>query len=206
MQSLSIPNCTKEYFKQRSKNLAELISEFTRIPVETINKHGIKFTLEHPRALEGTTKSQVKKLEQLKNFARLYNEVQFICEEIEFTSSVFSRRYFTNLLKNANDKEYVIVAFLNARNKLIATKTVSEGSLSEAPVYPREIVKLALDHDASNIILAHNHPGGSLTFSQKDKTITENIKHALNTIGVKLLDHILVSGGCSVSMAEQGLI
>lgn len=204
MQSVNIPNCTKEYFKQRSKTLAELISEFTRIPVDTINKHGIKFTLEHPRALEGTTKSQVKKLEQLKNFARLYNEVQFICEEIEFTSSIFSCRYFTNLLKNAKDKEYLIVAFLNTRNKLIATKT-SEGSLSEVPVYSREIAKLALDHDASNIILAHNHPGGSLSISHKDKTTTENVKKALNTIGVKLLDHIIVSGECAISMAEQGL-
>jgi len=205
MQSGKIPAATKHYLDETSINLAESISQITGISKELIISQGIKFTLEHPRAI-GASKVQVRKIELLKTCIRQYNEVVFVCEETNLSSSINARNYFRLRLKGLCDKEYFQVAFLNARNYLITTKTVFEGTLTEAPIYPREIVKMALDYDAKNIILAHNHPGSSCVFSEHDIYATQLIKNALLTIGVQVLDHILISGEKAVSAREEGIL
>lgn len=95
---------------------------------------------------------------------------------------------------------------LDTQNRVIHAALVHEGTINEAPVYPRIIVETALRHQAHSIILAHNHPGGSLNPSRADIDVTQRIKTALNPIDIKVIDHILVAGTRYMSFAEQGLI
>jgi DNA repair protein RadC len=95
---------------------------------------------------------------------------------------------------------------LDSQNKVNHAVLVHEGTLNEAPVYPRLIVEAALRHQANSVILAHNHPGGSLTPSGADIEVTRRIKAALEPISVKVNDHIVVAGETYVSFAEKGLI
>jgi DNA repair protein RadC len=96
--------------------------------------------------------------------------------------------------------------YLNAQNRLIKTVTASRGTVNETAIYPREIVKQAILNNAHTVILGHNHPGNSLKPSQADISTTKNIKAALETVNIKVLDHIIVSGDCFTSFAEEGLL
>jgi DNA repair protein RadC len=80
------------------------------------------------------------------------------------------------------------------------------GTLSQTSVYPREVVKLALDVGASAVVLAHNHPSGSVQASAADKALTQTLKSALALVDVRVLDHIIVAPGSAMSMAEAGLV
>jgi DNA repair protein RadC len=83
---------------------------------------------------------------------------------------------------------------------------VHKGTINEAPVYPRIIVETALRHKANSIILAHNHPGGSLKASGADIDVTRKICQAMKPISIHVADHIIVAGDRYVSFAEQGLM
>jgi len=100
--------------------------------------------------------------------------------------------------------EHCIALYLSNHLQLIATERVSHGTLGETTVYPREIVKAALHHHASGVILAHNHPSGALSPSAADLAITRRIQSALALIDVKLLDHIIIASNHAVSLAEHG--
>lgn len=102
--------------------------------------------------------------------------------------------------------EAFAVAYLDTRHRVIDTRVMFTGTLTQTTVHPREIVKTALELGAAAVIVAHNHPGGSLVFSDADKTLTFALARALSTIDVRLLDHILVAGGQTLSGAATGLI
>lgn len=104
------------------------------------------------------------------------------------------------------DKERFMVSFLDTGNNIIETKTMSEGNIGQAPVYPREILKYALACDCNAIILAHNHPSGSRNFSMEDKTLTQRIFDIFHPLEIKVLDHIVVAGTSYTSMAEKGYL
>jgi DNA repair protein RadC len=104
------------------------------------------------------------------------------------------------------DKERFMVAFLDSGNNIIETKTMSEGSIGQTAVYPREILKYALACDCNAMILAHNHPGGSKNFSPEDKALTQRIVDIFHPLEIKILDHIIVSGASYSSMAEKGIL
>lgn len=91
---------------------------------------------------------------------------------------------------------------MNHKNYVIAHR-IFEGTVDQAPVYPREITKLALNYDASSIMLGHNHPAGSLSPSLADEKTTQYIKDALETVGVKVLDHIIVANNEQYSFRER---
>jgi DNA repair protein RadC len=80
------------------------------------------------------------------------------------------------------------------------------GTLTQTSVYPREVVKRALHHQASAVVLAHNHPSGSVQPSRADETLTHALKTALALVDVRVLDHIIVGQGETLSMAERGLV
>ena len=102
--------------------------------------------------------------------------------------------------------EAFAVAYLDTQNRVIDTRIMFTGTVTQTPVHPREIVKAALELGASAAIVAHNHPSGSLAFSQADRNLTHTLKQALETIDVRLLDHVLVAGGQTLSAAVTGLI
>jgi len=106
------------------------------------------------------------------------------------------------------DLEHEVFAclFLDNRHRVIAFEELFRGTIDGASVYPREVVKQALAHNAAAVILAHNHPSGDPEPSQADRTITTRLKDALALVDVRVLDHIVVGGAEHISFAERGLI
>ena len=103
--------------------------------------------------------------------------------------------------------EVFVALWLDAQNRLIVTEELFRGTLSQTSVYPREVVKSALEHNAAAVIFAHNHPSGLAEPSQADRMLTSSLKQSLALIDVKLLDHFIVAGlATPLSFAEHGLI
>ena len=103
--------------------------------------------------------------------------------------------------------EVFFVLWLDAQNRLIAAEELFRGTLTQASVYPREVVKKALAHNAAAVVLAHNHPSGIAEPSAADSQLTCELKQALALIDVRVLDHFIVAGTASpLSFAERGLL
>lgn len=102
--------------------------------------------------------------------------------------------------------EVFLVLFLSNKHNLIASEELSRGTIDGASVYPREVVKRALAHNAGAVILAHNHPSGDFEPSQADRKITDRLKAALDTVGVRVLDHQVVTCHQVASFAERGWV
>jgi len=107
---------------------------------------------------------------------------------------------------NFKDIEICLVALLDVRNRLVRLETLSTGTNNQAIVSPRDVVRLALKHNANAVILGHNHPSGELTPSEQDKELTEQISKALDLVSIRLVDHIIVGNGDYKSMRREGLM
>ena len=102
--------------------------------------------------------------------------------------------------------EVFVVLFLDAQNRLIACEEMFRGTLTQTSVYPREVVKAALKHNAAAAIFAHNHPSGVAEPSRADELLTQTLKQALALIECKTLDHFVVATERTTSFAERGLL
>jgi len=102
--------------------------------------------------------------------------------------------------------EVFMVVFLNRSNKILHYEVISKGGISATIVDPRIILKKALEHNATALILSHNHPGGNVTPSKQDKALTERICEAAELLDLKVMDHIIVSDEGSYSFLEEGLL
>jgi DNA repair protein RadC len=102
--------------------------------------------------------------------------------------------------------EVFAVMFLDAQNRLLKLEEMFRGTLTQTSVYPREVVKRALDLHAGAVILAHNHPSGAAEPSRADEYLTQTLKSALQLVDVRVLDHLVVGRGEVVSFAERGLL
>jgi DNA repair protein RadC len=115
-------------------------------------------------------------------------------------------RDFLQLQLGGLDREVFAVLFLNAQHALIAFEVLFEGTLTQTSVYPREVVRQALTHNAASVILAHNHPSGLTAPSKADESLTETLSGALRLVDVRVLDHMVVGRGPAFSFAERGLL
>jgi DNA repair protein RadC len=104
------------------------------------------------------------------------------------------------------EREAFAVMFLDAQHRLIAFEVLFEGTLTQTSVYPRELVRRALEHNACAVVLSHNHPSGVAEPSRADEFLTQTIKSALALVDVRVLDHVIVAGADSVSLAERGMV
>jgi DNA repair protein RadC len=102
--------------------------------------------------------------------------------------------------------EVFIVLFLDTQYRLLSAAEMFRGTLSQTSVYPREVVKSALQRNAASVVLAHNHPSGSAEPSRADEYLTQTLKTALALVDVRILDHFVVAGDQATSFAERGLI
>lgn len=123
----------------------------------------------------------------------------------KFDSPKAVRDYCTIALAD-RDHEVFGVLFLDAQHRLIEWQAMFRGSLTQTSVYPREVVKVALALNAAAVILTHNHPSGEPEPSRADELLTHALKNALALIDVRILDHIIVGGVRTTSLAERGLI
>lgn len=116
-----------------------------------------------------------------------------------------TREYLGRLLAD-RPHEVFAVLFMDNRHRVIACEELFRGTIDGAAVYPREVVKTALGHNAAAVILAHNHPSGVAEPSRADTRLTERLRDALGLVDIRVLDHIVIGDGYPVSMAERGLI
>ncbi len=113
--------------------------------------------------------------------------------------------YLRASLKGCVDEEFKTI-FLDNRNQLLAIETLQRGTVNKSVVYPRKIVERALYYHAVSVIIAHNHPAGTLKPSPEDCSVTKVIKDALKTVEISLLDHIIIGGNDYFSFSKKGLI
>jgi DNA repair protein RadC len=121
-------------------------------------------------------------------------------------SSPHAVRDYLRLALSRTDKEVFLGIFLDAQNHVLGSEVLSEGTLTQTSVFPREVVKRALYHEAAAMIFAHNHPSGFTEPSRADEVLTNALKQALALIDVKVLDHFIVGANRAMSFAERGLI
>ena len=119
-------------------------------------------------------------------------------------SSPDSARQFLRLRLGRQRHESFLVLFLDVKNRLIACEEMFRGTLTHTSVYPREVVKAALGHNAASLMLAHNHPSGTPDPSESDLLLTQALVQALALVDVRILDHFVVAGPHVHSFAEHG--
>ena len=168
-----------------------------------------KITNDTPAAYQATT-PVVADLQVTINTA-----LQLLFEELQrqnlhatvaaFTAPEIVKNYLTLSLA-LEEREHFHVLFLNNQHKLLLDDRLFSGTIDGASVYPREVVKRALQCNAAAVILAHNHPSGICVPSEADKGITDQLKQALSTIDIRILDHIIVGHMETYSFAEHGAL
>ena len=113
---------------------------------------------------------------------------------------------YLRMALGGRQQEVFMVLFLDAQNRLIASEELFHGTLTQTSVYPREVVKRALVHNAAAVMLSHNHPSGLAEPSSADRSLTDALKQALGLVDVRVLDHIVIGEQEALSFAERGLI
>lgn len=121
------------------------------------------------------------------------------------TSPEQTKLYLSSVLRD-RQREAFYILFLDNQHRVISDEVLFEGTIDAANVYPREVVKRALQHNAAALILAHNHPSGVAEPSQADRRITRRLTDALAVVDIRVLDHFVVGDGEVVSFAERGWI
>ena len=126
--------------------------------------------------------------------------------EREVMDSPQALREYLQLHLAHKSHEVFAVLFLDQQHRLLALEELFRGTLSETSVYPREVLLRALHHHSAAVVLAHNHPSGSVQPSRADLALTRHLREALALVDVRVLDHLIVGGGQCLSMAEEGLL
>jgi len=122
-----------------------------------------------------------------------------------FSSPQIAQEFLTLKLAEREHEVFVLL-MLDSQHRLIETLEMFRGTIDGASVYPREVVKEALAHNAAAVILAHNHPSGVAEPSAADRALTGRLKQALALVDVRVLDHLVVAGNDVTSFAERGLL
>lgn len=134
---------------------------------------------------------------------------EIIYEQLAASPTLSSAQVVIPYLKNhyyQAEYETFIVFFLNAQNGLLATEEMFRGDIDSASVYPRQVARAALQHNAAAVIFGHCHPAGNPTPSDADIRITERLKDALGLLDIRVLDHVVIAGSSAVSFAQRGLL
>lgn len=155
-------------------------------------------------AIHGIGQAKYVQLQAVLEMAR-----RALVEDIKLTDALTSPKSVRDYLKLTLARlahEVFVAVFLTSQNRVIKVEEIFRGTLTQTSVYPREIVKLALAHNAASVIFAHNHPSGEPNPSQADRALTQTLADALALIDVRVLDHFIVAPGASLSFAEQGMM
>jgi len=126
--------------------------------------------------------------------------------EREVFDSADTVKHYLQLHLASKGHEVFAVLFLDSQHRLLALEELFRGTLTQTSVYPREVVLRALHHQAAAVVLAHNHPSGSVQPSRADEQLTQTLKATLALVDVRVLDHVIVAPGQAFSMAEKGLL
>lgn len=134
---------------------------------------------------------------------------RWLVEEImhgDMLNSPATVRDYLRIHFASREHESFVAIFLDAQHQVIVVDELFRGTLSQTSVYPREVVKASLHHNAAAVIFAHNHPSGLAEPSKSDELLTQALKQSLSLVDVRVLDHIIVAGSSVLSFAERGLL
>jgi DNA repair protein RadC len=126
-----------------------------------------------------------------------------LAEGVNLHSPKAVKQYLQMMLASKHHETFTVI-FLDVRNRLIETRELFRGTLTQTSVYPREVVKAALEYNAASIILAHNHPSGTAEPSTADHALTRTLKQLLGMVDIQVLDHFIIAGSTIHSFAEHG--
>ena len=177
---------------------SELLARFGRLSRLLSAPHG------ELRALPGVGSAKSTQITAVMELAR-----RALAEEMKARDSLTSPaavRGYLRLAMQDLGHECFFCVFLDAQNRVIEAEQLFRGTLTQTSVYPREVLKRALAHNAAGVILAHNHPSGVAEPSIQDQALTRTLAEALALVDVKVLDHFIVAPGACLSFAERGLI
>lgn len=211
----------EKLLKQGARYLsdAELLAIFLRVGVkgksavalarELLNTFGslngvFAANLEQVEQVNGMGTSKYCQLQAVFEMSR-----RALAEEMKTRDNVSSPdkvRDYLRLTLQTLHHEVFLVVFLDTQNSVITHEILFEGTLTQASVYPREVIKRALYHNAAAVIFAHNHPSGHASPSAADKILTQTLKQALALIDITAIDHFVVAGDQLFSFAESGLM
>lgn len=153
---------------------------------------------------KGLGKAKYVQLQAVLELARRYFEAS-PQSKVQFTSAAFTSEFITRRMSHYTQEVFAIL-LLDSQHQFLHFQPVFFGTINAAPVYPRELVKLALSHNAAAIVLTHNHPSGIAEPSVADRQITQRIIQAMELMDIRVLDHIVVGEGETTSMAERGML
>ena len=131
--------------------------------------------------------------------------VEVLQQDDVLTSPEATRAYLSAHLRGYSYEVFACL-FLDNKHRIIELEELFRGTIDGASVYPREVTKRALHHNAAAVIFAHNHPSGIAEPSQADRLITDKLKQALSLFDIRVLDHFIIGDGMPFSFAEHGLI
>ncbi len=157
---------------------------------------------EELQSIHGIGNAKAVTLQAILELCRRYLWEQ-ACEQPVTNTSVALKKYLQMRLKH-KQREVFVCLFLSPQLRVIHYEELFQGTLTQVPVYPREIVKLALSHNAHAVVLGHNHPSGEARPSAADLAITLQIKQALSTMDILLLDHIIIAQSAVYAFSEHG--
>jgi len=155
------------------------------------------------QSIKGISEHSALFLRFLKDISILYMEKGIHNRDLLSSPRVVCD-YLKVSLKGLADEEFKML-FLDSRNQLIAVETFKTGTVNRSVVYPRKVVERALYNHAVGVIIAHNHPAGTLQPSQDDRGVTKAIKEALKTVDITLLDHIIIGNNDYYSFRNNGI-
>ncbi len=198
---------------------AELLAIFLRTGTKGFTAIDLAYQLlEHFSSLRNLFNADLEEFSQTKGVgpakyvqlqAVLEMSKRYLGETMENQDVISSPEDTRQFLKSQlGNRPYEVFAalFLDNRHRVIKFEELFRGTIDGASVYPREVVKAALEHNAAALIIAHNHPSGVAEPSTADERITLRLKEALGLVDIRLLDHLVIGDGEVVSLAERGIL
>jgi DNA repair protein RadC len=200
-----------EKVKTNIDRIIEGLHIVTGIQKEVLSNYAEDYNIcdiiDHPMTI-GVSDHQYDKLIKLKDFINSYhylreNEAE---NRIEINSSPLAGKYFVSQIAYYREREIILCAFVDAKFHIISCEKIAQGTVNESALYPREVLKRAMQLDCAGIFLCHNHPGGSTAPSPADKSITQKMQSIFEPLGIKLYDHFIVADNRYLSMKEEGYL
>lgn len=188
--------------RRDTKLLAKkLLKTFGSIPEIFAAKH------EHLLNIKGLGPASAMFISLIRDFGELALKKRMYASEANLSSIADLVTFLKGSMANLHEEEFRVV-YVNHANQVIKDETLSKGTEDQTAVYPRKVMKRALDLHATGIFVAHNHPTGLLRPSQADRDITRNLQTAAETLGIRFLDHLIIGreGTGYFSFRENGLI
>ncbi|WP_416886862.1 RadC family protein [Marinospirillum sp.] len=155
-------------------------------------------------AYPGLGTAKYAQLQAVLEMAKRHLEAELLRGEA-LTSPEAAARYLKMQLRDLPHEVFALL-LLDNQHRVLRYEALFRGTVDAASVYPREVVKLVLEHNAAAVILAHNHPSGIAEPSRADEQITQRLKQALQSVDVRILDHFVIGDGEPVSFAARGLL